>query len=44
VFGEALAGVLPASSRDILKYGPDPEALRAAVKRTQASLTPSALG
>jgi orotidine-5'-phosphate decarboxylase len=44
VFGEALAGVLPSSSRDILKYGPGPEALRAAVKRTQASLTASALG
>jgi orotidine-5'-phosphate decarboxylase len=44
VFGEALTGVLPSSSRDILKHGPDPEALRAAVKRTQASLAPSALG
>lgn len=44
VFGEALTGVLPASSRDILKHGPGPEALRAAVKRTQASLVSSALG
>lgn len=41
VFGEALTGVLPASSRDILKHGPDADALRASVKRTQASLSAS---
>jgi len=38
VFGAALDGVLPASSRDILKHGPDADALRAAVKRTRMSL------
>jgi orotidine-5'-phosphate decarboxylase len=38
VFGAALEGVLPASSRDILKHGPDADALRAAVKRTRMSL------
>ena len=38
LFGARLRGVLPASSRDILKHGPDSEALRAAVKRTQLTL------
>jgi orotidine-5'-phosphate decarboxylase len=38
LFGPGLNGVLPASSRDILKHGPAVDALRAAVKRTQASL------
>jgi orotidine-5'-phosphate decarboxylase len=38
VFGAGLRGVLPASSRDILKHGPDADALRTAVRRTQMSL------
>ncbi|MGW4486029.1 orotidine-5'-phosphate decarboxylase [Amycolatopsis sp. NPDC004368] len=33
VFGDGLPGVLPASSRDLLKHGPDPVALRQAVVR-----------
>ncbi|EMD29016.1 orotidine-5'-phosphate decarboxylase [Amycolatopsis azurea] len=40
LFGPGLPGVLPASSRDVLKHGPDPEALRAAVRRTRDSLGP----
>jgi orotidine-5'-phosphate decarboxylase len=40
VFGASLRGVLPASSRDILKHGPDLGALREAVMRTQRSLDP----
>jgi orotidine-5'-phosphate decarboxylase len=40
VFGASLRGVLPASSRDILKHGPDLGALREAVMRTQMSLDP----
>jgi orotidine-5'-phosphate decarboxylase len=32
VFGPDLPGVLPASSRDILRHGPDPAALRRAVE------------
>ncbi|QWF84334.1 orotidine-5'-phosphate decarboxylase [Amycolatopsis sp. CA-230715] len=39
VFGKDLPGVLPASSRDILRHGPDPVALREAVVRVQESLT-----
>jgi orotidine-5'-phosphate decarboxylase len=42
LFGPGPNGVLPASSRDILKHGPDVDALRAAVKRTQMSLVPVA--
>ncbi|OZM73003.1 orotidine-5'-phosphate decarboxylase [Amycolatopsis antarctica] len=38
VFGEGLPGVLPASSRDILRYGPDIAALAEAVARAQDSL------
>lgn len=38
VFGPDLPGVLPASSRDVLKHGPDPESLRAAVRRTRDAL------
>ena len=38
LFGTELRGVLPASSRDLLRHGPDPVALRDAVRRTQASL------
>ncbi|GAA2818494.1 orotidine-5'-phosphate decarboxylase [Crossiella cryophila] len=34
VFGDALPHVLPASSRDILKHGPDVAALRGAARRT----------
>ncbi len=37
-FGAELAGVLPASSRDILRHGPDVDALRAAVARVAATL------
>lgn len=39
LFGTALRGVLPASSRDLLRHGPDPAALREAVRRTQASIS-----
>ncbi|WP_026361295.1 orotidine-5'-phosphate decarboxylase [Amycolatopsis nigrescens] len=38
VFGTDLRNVLPASSRDILRHGPDPVALRDAVRRTRESL------
>lgn len=38
VFGSSLPGVLAASSRDILKHGPDPRELRAAVARVLESL------
>ncbi|HJQ45815.1 MAG TPA: orotidine-5'-phosphate decarboxylase [Amycolatopsis sp.] len=38
LFGAELRGVLPASSRDVLKHGPDPAALRDAVRRTQAMI------
>ncbi|WP_034270778.1 orotidine-5'-phosphate decarboxylase [Haloechinothrix halophila] len=37
-FGGQLAGVLPTSSRDILRHGPDIESLRAAVARVAATL------
>ncbi|RSM61290.1 orotidine-5'-phosphate decarboxylase [Amycolatopsis sp. WAC 01376] len=40
LFGPGLPGVLPASSRDVLRHGPAPEALRAAVRRTRDSLGP----
>ncbi|WP_236791250.1 orotidine-5'-phosphate decarboxylase [Amycolatopsis sp. GM8] len=39
LFGEGLPGVLPASSRDLLRRGPDPAALRAAVREIQSSIT-----
>lgn len=39
LFGRPLRGVLPASSRDILRHGPDPAALREQVRRIAASLT-----
>lgn len=39
VFGSTLPGVLAASSRDILKHGPDPRGLRAAVARVLESLS-----
>ncbi|MGH3950890.1 MAG: orotidine-5'-phosphate decarboxylase [Pseudonocardiaceae bacterium] len=39
VFGPALHGVLPASSRDILKHGPDAGALRNAVRAVNDSLS-----
>lgn len=38
LFGPELRGVLPASSRDILRHGPDAAALVEAVVRTQDSL------
>ncbi|WP_116049200.1 orotidine-5'-phosphate decarboxylase [Amycolatopsis palatopharyngis] len=38
VFGSRLTGVLPASARDILRHGPDPAALRAALRHVQDSL------
>lgn len=38
LFGRTLHGVLPASSRDILRHGPDPVALRDEVRRTAGSL------
>jgi orotidine-5'-phosphate decarboxylase len=39
LFGTELRGVLPASSRDLLRHGPDPVALRSAVRRIQTSLS-----
>lgn len=38
LFGTDLSGVLPASSRELLRHGPDPVALRDGVRRIQASL------
>ncbi|WP_156753877.1 orotidine-5'-phosphate decarboxylase [Actinokineospora pegani] len=38
VFGPSQAHVLPASSRDILRHGPDPVALAAAARAVNASL------
>lgn len=38
VFGGEQRGLLPTSSRDILRHGPDPDALRAAVERTRDTL------
>ncbi|MEW2504354.1 orotidine-5'-phosphate decarboxylase [Amycolatopsis sp. CA-161197] len=38
VFGPGLPGVLPASSRDLLRHGPDPEAMRREVARVAALL------
>lgn len=38
VFGGELRGLLPTSSRDILRYGPDPDALLSAVARTRDTL------
>ena len=43
VFGPALPHVLPSSSRDVLRAGPDPVALREAARATQEAVT-SALG
>ncbi|AOS63115.1 orotidine-5'-phosphate decarboxylase [Actinoalloteichus hymeniacidonis] len=39
LFGPNLEGVLPTSSRDVLRHGPDAEALRAAVRELRARLT-----
>ncbi|MQA62178.1 MAG: orotidine-5'-phosphate decarboxylase [Actinophytocola sp.] len=38
LFGPGLTGVLPASSRDILRHGPDPSHLRDALRRVRDSL------
>lgn len=38
VFGPDLAGVLPASSRDVLRHGPDQRLLRDAVRRVQSAI------
>ncbi|HVV13059.1 orotidine-5'-phosphate decarboxylase [Amycolatopsis sp.] len=38
VFGTELRGVLPASSRDLLRHGPDPRALREQVRRVRSEL------
>jgi orotidine-5'-phosphate decarboxylase len=38
LFGDELPGVLPASSRDLLRHGPGPAALRAAVRNVQELL------
>ncbi len=38
VFGEGVRAVLPSSSRDILRHGPTPEALRSAVEAARESL------
>jgi orotidine-5'-phosphate decarboxylase len=38
VFGESLRHVLPSTSRDVLRHGPDPAALRAAAMRVRDSL------
>lgn len=42
VFGPALPSVLPSSSRDILRHGPDLGLLRDAVRRVQSALAESA--
>jgi orotidine-5'-phosphate decarboxylase len=39
VFGSARRLVLPSTSREILSAGPDPDALRAAVRQAQAAVT-----
>jgi len=39
VFGPALPDVLPATSRDLLRHGPDREALRAAARGLRGQLT-----
>ena len=39
LFGADLKGVLPASSRDLLRHGPDCSALRAEVRRVMTSIT-----
>lgn len=44
LFGPELAGVLPASSRDLLRRGPDPAALRAGVRAIQASVSGHEVG
>lgn len=38
LFGADLPGVLPASSRELLRQGPDPAAMRDGVRRIQAAL------
>ncbi|EIE98687.1 orotidine-5'-phosphate decarboxylase [Saccharomonospora glauca] len=38
VFGSGVRGLLPTSSRDILRHGPDAEALRAAAERAKDSI------
>jgi orotidine-5'-phosphate decarboxylase len=43
MFGSSLRHVLPASSRDVLRHGPDPAALREAALRTRDAIT-AALG
>jgi orotidine-5'-phosphate decarboxylase len=43
MFGSSLRQVLPASSRDVLRHGPDPAALREAALRTRDAIT-AALG
>ncbi|WP_020658115.1 orotidine-5'-phosphate decarboxylase [Amycolatopsis benzoatilytica] len=45
VFGESLPGLLPASSRDLLRHGPDPDALRRAAQEVNSRLAgPGAKG
>ena len=45
VFGDALPGLLPASSRDLLRHGPDPDALRRAAQGVNGRLAgPGAKG
>ncbi|CAN5201980.1 orotidine-5'-phosphate decarboxylase [soil metagenome] len=39
LFGPVLADVLPSTSRDVLRHGPDPQALRAAVRTTLEQLS-----
>jgi orotidine-5'-phosphate decarboxylase len=38
IFGRALPAVLPSSSRDLLRLGPDPAAMRSAARRTNDEL------
>ena len=38
IFGAALSAVLPSSSRELLRVGPDPAAMRAAARRTNDEL------
>lgn len=39
IFGSAAAQVLPSSSREVLRAGPDPEAMREVVRRANEALT-----
>jgi orotidine-5'-phosphate decarboxylase len=44
VFGSELGHVLPSTSRDVLRHGPDQRLLRDAVLRVRDVVTPPSLG